>query len=52
MLPMEVHLKPDAVPSACLVPRKVPYALEDVTRADLAAMAESGLIKCVTKPTP
>ena len=49
---MQVHLKPDAVPSACLVPRKIPYALEEATRAELAAMARSGLIKRVTWPTP
>ena len=33
--PMQVHLKLDAVPSACLVPRKIPYALEEATRAEL-----------------
>ena len=50
--PMQVHLKPEAVPSTCLVPRKVPYALEEATRAELAAMVDSGLIKRVTQPTP
>ena len=49
---METRLKPDAVPSTCLVPRKVPFALEKATQEELAAMANSGLIKRVSEPTP
>ena len=48
---MDIRLRPGAIPTTCLVPRKVPFALEEATKAELAAMAISVLIHKVSEPT-
>ena len=48
---MEVHLRDNAKPTICTVPRKIPYALEPSVKAELKSMVDKGLLVPVNEPT-
>lgn len=45
-----IHLKPDVKPTVT-APRRVPSALEETVKAELAQMEHNGIITAVTEPT-
>ena len=49
--PMEIYLREEAKPVAIHVPRKVPFALEELVKTELDEMVAKGLLVQVDEPT-
>ena len=47
----KIHLKPNAKPSACYVPRKIAFPHVPKVKAELDRMKELGVISKVDQPT-
>ena len=49
--PMDIDLRPDAVPSRVHAPRAIPYAYRDQVKTQLDGMVAEGIIESVTEPS-
>ena len=49
--PMDILLKPDAVPSCVSGPRVIPYAYRDQVKSQLDEMVATGIIESVSEPS-
>ena len=49
--PMDIDLRPDAVPSRVHAPRAIPYAYRDQVKTQRDGMVAEGIIKSVTEPS-